>query len=254
MSKTRFVLISDTHGHRPSLPEGDVLLHAGDHTMVGSRKQTEAAFEWLGIQATRFKSVCTIGGNHDFFLELLTKEAGVEATRAFVHKFGDNILYLENELAAIPTVHGPVFIYGSPITPTFGEWAWNRDRGEAIREEWAKIPPRGVHPWAGVDILMTHGPAHGILDWVGKQRVGCEDLREALAVVQPRLHVFGHIHMAYGKGRAFTQGGITTESYNVAVCGESNDYTSYQLDPKHKPWVLDFDGLKFVEAQDVEPQ
>jgi hypothetical protein len=251
MTKTRFVVISDTHGHRLSLPEGDVLLHAGDHTMNGSRKQTEEAFEWLGVQATRFQSVAITGGNHDFFLEHLTKEAGVEATAAFVHKYGANIMYLENQLGVIPNKDktAPIFIYGSPITPTFGDWAWNYERGEEIKQEWAKIPSRGSHPWAGIDILMTHGPAHGILDWVGKERVGCEDLREALAWVQPRLHIFGHIHAAYGKGRAFTQGGITTESYNAAVCGTSQDQVSYPLDPRHKPWVLDFDGEHFVEAQ-----
>lgn len=245
---TRFVLISDTHGHQPSLPDGDILLHAGDHTMTGSRQETEAAMEWLGAQAARYKQVVIVGGNHDWFLYHLSGQAGREAVAAFVHKYGENIMYLEDQLGVVPTANGeePIFIYGSPVQPEFCNWAWNQSRGEEIRRTWDRIPSRGC--CAGVDILMTHGPAHGILDWIGKDRVGCEDLREALARVQPRLHVFGHIHCAYGKGRAFTQGGITTECYNAAVCGEAQG-ASYPLDPKHKPWVLDFDGKNFVEAK-----
>lgn len=241
---TRFVLISDTHGHRPSLPEGDILLHAGDHTMLGKRKETEAAMEWLGVQATRFKSVAIVGGNHDWFLYHLSREAGVDATRAFVHKYGANILYLENELGSLPLNDGGnVMIYGSPVQPEFCDWAWNESRGEQIRATWDCIPTFGV------DILMTHGPAHGILDWVGRDRVGCEDLKAAMYRVAPKLHVFGHIHCAYGKGRMFCDGNQTTESYNAAVCGEAQGYDSYPLDPKHKPWVVDYDGTKFVEAQ-----
>jgi Icc-related predicted phosphoesterase len=48
-------------------------------------------------------------------------------------------------------------------------------------------------------VLVTHSPPLGVLDrtaW-GK-RVGCEALGEALARIAPRLHVFGHIHEAYG--------------------------------------------------------
>jgi hypothetical protein len=247
MTKTRFVVISDTHGHRPSLLDGDILLHAGDHTMLGTRKQTEDAFEWLGIQATRFRSVIVTGGNHDFFLYHLSREAGVQATTDFVKKFGKNIYYLEDQMMNIPANDGsPVIIYGSPWTPTFGNWAWNADRGWDIKQIWDKIPH--YHPLLSIDILITHGPAHNTLDWVGKQRVGCEDLREALALVQPKLHVFGHIHMAYGKGRSFNAGGRTTESYNAAMCGESQDMKSYPLDPKHKPWVLDYDGKTFTEV------
>jgi hypothetical protein len=185
-----------------------------------------------------------IGGNHDFFLYHLSRQLGTDAVREFVHKHaGPNVFYLEDELWATE-LQGKVFsIYGSPVQPEFAGWAWNQARGPEIKATWDKIPTFGV------DILMTHGPAHGILDWCGPQRVGCEDLREALDRVQPKLHVFGHIHAAYGKGRAFTQNQPTVECYNAALCGRpTDDGKAYHLDPKHTPWVLDFDGLKFVEA------
>ena len=241
MSK-RIVLVSDTHGHRPSLPAGDVLLHAGDFTMSGSLKETLSAMEWLGVQATKFEHVIITGGNHDFFMYHLSRELETEATRAFVQKHaGPNVVYLENELWATE-LEGKVFsVYGSPIQPTFGEMAWNVERGPEIRRYWDNIPTLGI------DVLMTHGPAHHVLDWVGRTRVGCVDLREALDRVQPKLHVFGHIHAAYGKARTFGPGGRTTECYNAALCGESQDHNTYPL--AHKPWVLDYDGENFVEAK-----
>jgi hypothetical protein len=61
----------------------------------------------------------------------LTKEAGVAATQAFVHKYGDNIMYLEDQLGVIPNADKsePIFIYGSPVQPVFGDMAWNKKRG-----------------------------------------------------------------------------------------------------------------------------
>jgi len=44
-------------------------------------------------------------------------------------------------------------------------------------------------------------------------RVGCDELRAAVERVAPRLHVFGHIHEAYGRMRKGT-----TEFVNAALC------------------------------------
>lgn len=49
------------------------------------------------------------------------------------------------------------------------------------------------------DVLITHGPPYGILDLNFEDlKVGCEELMRAVIRVQPRLHIFGHIHEAYG--------------------------------------------------------
>jgi Icc-related predicted phosphoesterase len=65
-------------------------------------------------------------------------------------------------------------------------------RGDKAAAIWARIPET-------TDVLLTHGPPMGILDRTSRgERVGCEALREAVARVRPRLHVFGHIHEAYG--------------------------------------------------------
>ena len=48
-------------------------------------------------------------------------------------------------------------------------------------------------------MLITHGPPQGVLDKIyDGSAVGCEALAERLEQVQPRLHVFGHIHEDYG--------------------------------------------------------
>jgi Icc-related predicted phosphoesterase len=82
--------------------------------------------------------------------------------------------------------------YGSPYQPEFCNWAFNLPRGPQLARKWAKIPD-------DTDVLITHGPPGGILDRVaGGELVGCNDLRKRVKEINPKLHVFGHIHEAYG--------------------------------------------------------
>jgi Icc-related predicted phosphoesterase len=82
-------------------------------------------------------------------------------------------------------------IYGSPITPRFYNWAFMADRGNDIAGWWAAIPD-------DTDILVTHGPPHGIGDLVRGRHTGCLELLKRVHEVKPTLHVFGHIHEGYG--------------------------------------------------------
>uniref|UniRef100_A0A8I5N604 Metallophosphoesterase domain containing 1 n=1 Tax=Papio anubis TaxID=9555 RepID=A0A8I5N604_PAPAN len=107
--------------------------------------------------------------------------------------------------------------------PWFYGWGFNLPRGQALLEKWNLIPE-------GVDILITHGPPLGFLDWVPKkmQRVGCVELLNTVQRrVQPRLHVFGHIHEGYG---VMADG--TTTYVNASVCT-----VNYQ--PVNPPIVID---------------
>jgi hypothetical protein len=58
------VCISDTHNTQPRLPEGDILIHAGDATQALSLSQ--ATIDWLDEQPHRHKIL--IGGSHDLLL------------------------------------------------------------------------------------------------------------------------------------------------------------------------------------------
>lgn len=183
----KIVCISDTHGQHDKcqIPEGDLLLHAGDLSRKGEVKEIAKVNEWLGTLPHPHKVV--IAGNHDFLFEQDPVQARALLTNAH---------YLEDEMIEIEGIK----IWGSPITPKFLRYAFNRKRGEEILAYWQKIPE-------DIDILITHGPPYGILDrtFLGK-RVGCKDLREELKRIKPKVHLFGHIHEARGES---SQNGIT---------------------------------------------
>jgi len=86
-----------------------------------------------------------------------------------------------------------IHIWGSPVQPRFGNWAFNRDRGADIDRHWQLIPEN-------TDILLTHGPPKGILDKTFQNlEVGCEMLLQKIEQIQPKYAIFGHIHEAYGQ-------------------------------------------------------
>jgi Icc-related predicted phosphoesterase len=176
----RVTLISDTHNRCAGsfVPDGDLLIHAGDLTMSGKLPEVIQALAWLESMPHPHKVV--IAGNHDFCFQ--------KDDRAAKWFKNAGIHYLQDSEV---TVEG-LRIWGSPWQPEFHDWAFNLPRGKEIKAKWDSIP-------AGIDVLVTHGPPAGFGDLVqGGEQVGCADLLEALDRVQPRLHVFGHIHEARG--------------------------------------------------------
>ncbi|KAK0378862.1 metallophosphoesterase domain-containing protein [Colletotrichum limetticola] len=61
------VCVSDTHNTKPRLPPGDILVHAGDLTASGTRRELREALGWIRAQPHRFKVV--VAGNHDLCLD-----------------------------------------------------------------------------------------------------------------------------------------------------------------------------------------
>jgi predicted phosphodiesterase len=195
----RIVCLSDTHDQHGALqvPDGDLLLHAGDATMKGSLEQIEAFDAWLATQPHRAKVV--IAGNHDWGFERTPAQARARIRHA---------TYLEDE----ETTVGGLRIWGSPWQPWFYDWAFNLERGPQIAAKWALIP-------GGIDVLITHGPPLGILDRTSRgDDVGCADLLAAVQRVRPKLHLFGHIHEGYGTverdGTRFVNASNCTERYH----------------------------------------
>lgn len=181
----KIVAIADTHGlHREMapLPAGDVLIHAGDFTHTGSLDEVDEFGQWFAAQPHEFKVL--IAGNHDASLQL-----GSAHAQQLLHA---EIIYLEDRAV---TIEGVKF-YGSPWTPTFNLFFFMANHAE-IKDHWAKIPD-------DTDVLITHGPPSGFLDVTMEGRhEGCPRLRkEVLERVRPELHVFGHIHEAYGVEQA----------------------------------------------------
>ena len=176
----RFVAISDTHGkHNFELPEGDVLLHAGDVSSRGLKTEIQRFLDWFAGLDYTYKIF--IAGNHDFFFE----EASADDIQAMIPP---ELIYLNDSGVEIAGIH----IWGSPIQPWFYDWAFNRQRGPAIQKHWDLIP-------ANSDIIITHGPVFGIHDrTVSGLPVGCEDLLPVIQRIKPKVHLCGHIHEAYG--------------------------------------------------------
>ncbi len=209
----RIVAVADTHQFHDELqvPAGDVFVHAGDMCRAGDLDELAAAARFILSLPHRHKII--IAGNHDW---------------AFVHTpetaralFGPDVIYLQDSEAKVEGVR----FYGSPWQPEYNDWAFNLPRGAELAARWALIPQ-------GIDVLVTHGPPAGIGDrysadgyhQIGRQ--GCADLRARVAKVQPRLHMFGHIHQ---DGGLWQEDGTTFANVTTWEC-------------ERPPTVIDYDA------------
>ena len=269
----RFVAISDTHSaerRRPdkplAVPEGDVLLHAGDFSQTGdprevcgpsrrlprlrercsppslspppcqpSMRQVESFCAWFGSLPHPRKIL--IAGNHDLTLHAASYG---QASRLYGQGHAaagwgaDQRALCERARAAIQAIPNCEYLEDAG-TSVRGVRVWGSPWQPEFCE-WAFNLPRGApcrEKWAlipeGTDVVMTHGPplGHGDLCASG-HRAGCLDLLDELqSRVRPRYHVFGHIHEGYG---ASTDG--QTTYLNASSC-------TLQYRPDHAALVFD---------------
>jgi len=190
--------MADTHGFHEDLriPGGDVLIHAGDLTHMGKLDELRQVNEFLLRLPHRYKIV--VAGNHDWGFQRQPEAARRALTAA---------TYLEDEAVVIEGVK----FYGSPWQPCFLDWAFNLPRGAPLAQKWDLIPQ-------DTDVLITHGPPEGIGDRALDSRgVGCSDLLRRVQQVQPKLHIFGHIHEDRG---VWTRGKTTFVNATTNECTE----------------------------------
>lgn len=178
------VCLSDTHNTQPSdVPDGDILIHAGDITQAGTLKEIQTSLDWLNSLPHSKKVL--IAGNHDILLDH-NGPLSDPAARATIN--WGNIIYLNSNSTIVTCENGrELQIYGCPLTPRHGNWAFQYPRDQDVWR--SKIP-------ADTDILITHGPPKGHLD---AGHLGCKHLLEEIWRKKPKLHVFGHVHDGYGK-------------------------------------------------------
>lgn len=210
----KITTISDTHNkHRQikNIPYSDILIHAGDISSQGQKHEVESFISWFKSQSHPYKIF--IAGNHD--LSFVNKEEWL-VNILNEYQSDPNNYYLENNGCEIEGVK----FWGSPATPTFHNWAFNYDRGAAIKVIWDLIP-------YGTNVLITHGPAAYILDYAGVTYTGCEALRYKIKQVKPLLHICGHIH----ESRGIYQG-IDTLYVNTSICN-----MNYSV--ANEPFLLD---------------
>ncbi|KAK7897794.1 hypothetical protein LTR67_004424 [Exophiala xenobiotica] len=212
--QTRLLIISDTHGadftpeNRP-YQRADVALHCGDLTDGSKLDEFRTTLKMLESIDAPLKLI--IAGNHDFTMdsaafeakvaevvppldpELVAREYGVlgQARQLFDDAKTRGIVFLDEGTNRFRLENGAILtIYASPYTPSLG-----------CSGGFQYHPNRGWHfdIQAGTDIVMTHGPPKGVMDYTyGRERAGCPDLFAAVASARPRIHCFGHIHEGWG--------------------------------------------------------
>lgn len=176
---TTIVVISDTHGrHREvEVPDGDILIHAGDFTGSGTLSGVDNVNDWLGTLPHDHKLV--VAGNCDPCCEENPDEVRERLT---------NAQYLQDDAVEIDGIR----FWGSPWQPKFLNMSFNLPRGEALAEKWEMIPD-------DTDVLITHGPPRGILDRTSRgEEVGDRALLTRVTELRPAYHVFGHVHESSG--------------------------------------------------------
>lgn len=175
------------------MPSADIGIHSGDATGRGWEHEVKDFIAWYAAQDIEHKIY--VPGNHDVELE-----KNFDEWRVWFEEAGIIILNDESVVLEGTSTHDfdeyKIKIHGSPITPNFGRWAFMRARGEQINKHWMMIP-------SDTDVLVTHGPPHGILDevygaWDDVEHVGCEMLWKRVEQIEPKLHIFGHIHEGAG--------------------------------------------------------
>lgn len=197
----RLVCMSDMHSLNFAfpVPDGDVLIIAGDICGYGSSDELKKFDDSLSDLPHKHKLL--VAGNHDWPFARVKPELAVTLIK--------NALYLEDSGIEIDGIK----FWGSPWQPFFCNWAFNLQRGPELAEIWAKIP-------SDIDVLITHTPPYGILDEIcNGERVGCQDLSDALKRVKPKVHVFGHIHEDYGvlekEGTTYVNASLSNVHYQM---------------------------------------
>lgn len=184
----RLLHISDTHSFHRQVPVSrfdniDVVIHSGDESnyMDPYRNEIECRdfIDWYKDVPVKHKIF--VAGNHSTAIERRLVTPGDFAAAG--------IIYLENA----STIIDGVKFWGSPHTPTFGNWAFMKAR-EKINRVWEQIPE-------DTEVLIVHGPPKGVRDLSfdrngDLEMCGCSALMKRCWKLKDTLKLvcFGHIH------------------------------------------------------------
>lgn len=192
LSQIRIVCISDTHTYKSkSLPQGDVLVHAGDLTIDGTVADIQDQIDWISSLPYEHKIV--IAGNHDSWFD---PRARRKTDVGKVPQWGD-VHYLQHssvQLTFRSQAHRRLSFYGAPQIPQCGgeDFAFQYRRSD---DAWSYTIPLGT------DVLITHTPPRHHLDLPAG--LGCDYLLKEVWRVRPKVHIFGHVHAGHGREQVF---------------------------------------------------
>lgn len=270
----RLVVVSDTHNVDIPIslfPPGDILIHAGDHTMSGRPSELKGAAAWLRSLAARYThGVVAIGGNHDRPLDTETwLQAAPYSQPGEPWTYGSMVsarsLFDDGSLRDGPmrllqhsaTEVAGLKLFGSPyvnLTPRRRAMALdNPVRYEGFIRDDVRLAELCRDIPAGLDVLITHGPPLGVLDTSVRHggvlrqapiSIGSAALRDRLRGMRPadrpRVHIFGHEHDSRGVVVDQEMGTVFVNA--VAVNGDQTivDHGgSYVMKEGFRPFVVD---------------
>lgn len=183
--------ISDSHGFHDyyQIPDNiDMVIHSGDSTNYYNKlyniKEYNEFLKWYSSLSIPIKIY--VAGNHDASCTIYNKK---DHKKELLDK---GIIYLEDEGI---TINNYLF-YGTPYTPTFGNWYFMKSRSNMYKI-WEQIPEN-------VDILITHGPPKGINDLTRNNNNSLEQVGDiSIYNYLPRwsnlkYYLHGHIHNSKG--------------------------------------------------------
>ena len=183
--------LSDTHNshHRlRDLPEADVVVHSGDFCMVGTEQEALDFLNWFCDLPHKHKIFTC--GNHDDCLY----GANIEGLDSNVHFLCNSGIEIDG-----------IKFYGIPMF--LSDCVTERQN-----QNYAKIP-------GDTDVLITHSPAYGILDFDDGINYGSEELLEKISTLNLKAHLFGHIHAQHGittlSDTIYSNGAIMNSQYTT---------------------------------------
>lgn len=215
----KIVATADTHfpftedqeyGGQLLLPDGDVLVIAGDFLYAGTEREWYPRLEALaGIK--KYKHKLFVPGNHDLFFQHYAGPCIQEMKAAGVEPITPTKPRLD--------IDGVRF-GGCPYVTNLQNWAYNASE-EYI---WEYLDSIGR-----VDVMISHAPPRGCLDGVDRAHYGIAALRKYIAHYEPDIVICGHVHESYGTANIGR-----TVVYNSAMCNLAYKQTN-------PAWVIEYE-------------
>lgn len=200
----KIIAFSDIHGQQSEKltrwfddNPADLLIFAGDLQANQTNDYGVNFVDW--VHQLPYKDKVLVFGNHDGnYVHTLTRVIEKEYT---------DITFLNNGSIIIDDIK----IFGSPHSVEYGSW-WFMMKDNELEKLWKKIPD-------DTDILITHGPPFGILDYTCDNfTTGSKTLLKRISELKNlKYHIFGHIHESYGiktiENKTFMNVSLLDEKY-----------------------------------------
>ena len=216
----RILCLSDTHGYHEKFnidETVDVIVHTRDFSNSKGKNniyETEEFLSWYN--SLNIKHKILVAGNHDTFFGKMVGEGGRDEVVDYLKLDYPNIIYLQDSSI---TIDGVKF-YGTPWCPIYNDWSFMISEDNQ-RKMFSKIPE-------DTNILLSHTPAYGILDYSNGVLCGSSSLLERINEIKNlgnlKYHIFGHIHMDEGNSKEYVG---NQEKYYVAVNSCNINYLGF---------------------------